>query len=164
MSLSMCRLGIIALLLALQGFIFSRSITAAGDTVIRPEELTRLAAKANTFGHLRIIIGLKLPPPGFRPEGTLNPQEVKQQRIAIAAARESLFAGLSGYEFEVSRIYTSIPYTAIQVDADALQELADSPFVASIQEDSASPAHSPDSSGKMKKNTSSAGGDAATEQ
>jgi hypothetical protein len=110
--------------------------SADSNSIVQPQDMAKLSAAVKKMGHIRIIVGLKLPPPGFRPEGTLNPAELEQQRKAITAAREALLGSLSCYDFKVYRTYTSIPYVAMKVNADALNELVSSPYALSIEKDS----------------------------
>jgi hypothetical protein len=110
--------------------------SADSNSIVQPQDISKLSAAVKKRGHIRIIVGLKLPPPGFRPEGTLNPAEQEQQRKAITAGREALLDSLSCYDFKVYRTYTSIPYIAMKVNADALDELVSSPYVLSIEKDS----------------------------
>ena len=153
----MDRLKIIGLIFTLYGIVFLPGVIAANGSIIHPEKLTRLLAKAANNGHVGIIIGLKLPHPGFKTEGVLSLQEVKQQKKAISAAQDALISSMSEFDVEVYKIYTSIPYMAIKVNVNALRELASSPQVTSIQEDSALMPHSNDSSIELKENTVFAG-------
>lgn len=100
-------------------------------------DISKLRKKAAEEGQVRVIVGLKLPAPGFKPEGTLASSEaVKQQREAIAATREALLNSLAGYEVLVYAVYDSVPYVAMKVDSEALEHLANSPYMTTIQEDS----------------------------
>ena len=112
------------------------SAPAVSNVIVLPEKMEKLSAGVKKRGHLGIIVGLKLPTLGFRPEGTLSPEEIEHQRKAITEARKALVESLSCYDIEVYRIYTSIPYIAMKVNADALNELVSSPYVISIEEDS----------------------------
>ena len=132
----MYRLKNIGLIFTLYGIIFPPGVIAVNGSIIQPEELTRLSAKAANNSHVRIIIGLKLPHPGFKTEGVLSPQEVKQQKKAISAAQDALISSMSESDVEAYKIYTSIPYMAIKVNVNTLRELASSPYITSIQEDS----------------------------
>jgi hypothetical protein len=154
----MHRLIITFLLLAFHVIAYPAPLIASNNYIIQPGELAKLSAKAAREGIVPIIIGLKLPPPGFRPEGYLSPGEVKQQRDAITTAREGLLSSLSGYEIEVYRVYASIPYVAMKVDADALKELVRSPYVQSIEEDSLERTHGNDSSEALKRLAAGASG------
>ena len=99
-------------------------------------DISKLREKVAEKGQLPVIVGLKLPAPGFKPEGTLSPRDAKRQREAIAATREALLNSLAGYEVRVYAVYESLPYVAMKVDAVALEQLAKSPLVTTIQEDS----------------------------
>ena len=137
----MQRIGITCFFLILYVVALPATVTSTHSNTVQPEELARLSAKAAREGIVRIIIGLKLPPPGFSPEGFLSPGEVKQQREAITATREALLNSLSEYEIEVYAIYESIPYAAMKVGTDALKGLARSRYVKTIEKDSPKDLH-----------------------
>jgi hypothetical protein len=51
-------------------------------------DISKLREKAAKEGQVPVIVGLILPAPGFKPEGTLSsPEAAKQQREAIAATK-----------------------------------------------------------------------------
>ena len=105
-------------------------------------DISKLREKVAEEGQVRVIVGLKLPAPGFKPEGNLpSPEAVKRQREAIAATREALLNSLTGYDVQVYAVYNSVPYVAMKVDSEALEQLAKSPYVTTIQEDSESEPH-----------------------
>lgn len=114
-------------------------------------ETSSLLDKAVRKGEVRIIVGLKLPEPGFRPEGMLTPNEVRQQRQTIENVRKSLTDSLAGHNVDVYSVYTSLPYVAMKVDAAALKKIAVSRYVAGIQEDTASGTHQDDPSNEARK-------------
>lgn len=91
---------------------------------------------------MRVIVGLKLPAPGFKPEGTLgDPEAVRRQRESIAATREMLIKSLAGLGVEIYNAWVSMPSVALKVGPSALKCLANSPYVATIQEDFADKPH-----------------------
>jgi len=141
----MHRLIITFLLLAFHVIAYPAPLIASKNYIIKPDELAKLSAKATKEGHVLIIVGLKLSPPGFRPEGTLSPSEVEQQRNLIIVARETLLESMSGYDIKVYRSFSSIPDVAMKVDTDALEDLVRSPYVKSIEEDSLARPHGNDS-------------------
>ncbi|MEA3470012.1 MAG: hypothetical protein U9R57_17550 [Thermodesulfobacteriota bacterium] len=114
---------------------FTLSEVSAENTLTQRKEFQELRIKAAEEGKVPVIVGLKLPQPGFEPEGVLSSQEVKKQRDAIAATRMALLNSLTGYDVVVYRIYNSLPYVAMKVGVDSLKELENSPYVTTIQED-----------------------------
>jgi len=118
----------------------------APDRIAFASDPATLSAKAMKNGHVRIIVGLKLPPPGFRPEGVLSESEIEAQRDAIAAVREALLDSMSGFDIEVYRHFTSLPSVAMRVDDLALEKLITSPYVKSIEEDVPEQVHEKDAS------------------
>ena len=137
---------IIAVVLPLSVIAFALPGICAGNSSIQQEELARLFVKTAEEGQVRVIVGLKLPPPGFKPEGTLaSPEAVQQQRDAIITAKETLLNYLTGYdEVAVYADYAPIPYMALRIGADALKVIADYPYLKSIQEDSPRGLHDSD--------------------
>jgi uncharacterized repeat protein (TIGR01451 family) len=82
------------------------------------------------------IVGLDLPTGEFRPEGSFrSAAEAAMQRQAIASTREALLGSLAGYNAEVYAAWDSIPYVAMKVDTEALEQLVISPYVTSVRED-----------------------------
>ncbi|MFN8491542.1 MAG: S8 family serine peptidase [Caldilineaceae bacterium] len=93
-----------------------------------------LLAKAQQ-GSVRVIVGMQLPAT-FQVEGELAGEAaIAAQRSAIAQTRQTLLDSLASQKAMVYATYTSIPYVALTVDADALRALQKSPLVTSIQED-----------------------------
>jgi hypothetical protein len=106
-----------------------------------PEYYSELLSRAVAEGHVSVIAGLDLPTGPFRPEGALTDSEVQRQRQAIAARREALIGSLEGCDVEAYAWWASLPYVAIRVDRVALEQLIDSPYVTTIQEDTPKDAH-----------------------
>ncbi len=94
-----------------------------------------LLKKIAETGELSVIVGLKLPPPGFVPEGTLTAAEIAQQRETIAVTREAVLDSLGGFRFTMYASWESLPSVALDVDVTTLKALIDSPYVTTIQED-----------------------------
>jgi hypothetical protein len=84
------------------------------------EELT---TNAERQGALRVIVELRVDSTG-PPTGA-----------AIAAAQDSLLDELGGTSHRLIRRYTTVPFIALEVSAEALRRLAGSPRVAGIRED-----------------------------
>jgi hypothetical protein len=82
-----------------------------------------LVAKAARQGTLRVIVELKMGPPG-----PPSPE-------AIARAQDLLLQELSGTSHRVLRRFTTIPFLGLEATAEALRRLGASPQVAGIRED-----------------------------
>lgn len=133
---------ILVLFLPLSGIAFTSPEIISKNVLTQQKEISELFTKTAKDGQVPVIVGLKLPAPGFKPEGTLaSLTEVKEQRDAIAATREALLNSLAGYKVVVYAVYDSVPYVAMKVDSEALRQLAKSPYVTSIQEDSPEKPH-----------------------
>lgn len=114
----------------------------AGPSVALQQTPTyvQLYRKARVQGSVSVIVRVRA---NFQPEGTLRRlQSVTRQRHAITAAQQTVLATLNDSNItDVSnvRTYTFIPYMALTVNADALQQLASLPQVVGIQEDVLAP-------------------------
>jgi hypothetical protein len=84
-----------------------------------------LIATAEREGALRVIVELKLDASGAA------------GRQAIIDAQDRVLAELAGTTHRVVRRFTTVPFLALEVSADALRRLAGSPLVAGIREDRA---------------------------
>jgi subtilisin family serine protease/subtilisin-like proprotein convertase family protein len=103
---------------------FSRMLAPAGGD---------LMDKARAAGAVRVIVGLRTP---FRPEGELlGSFAVQAQRAAIARAQQTLLDRLNGYTAASVKRFASIPYLALEVDAEGLRQLQGDPAVETIRED-----------------------------
>lgn len=96
--------------------------------------LADLRAMASQTGTVRVIVGLRVP---FAGEGLLGVTEAAQQRSEIAAANSSLLRSIPKLGVKTGRIKTfeSIPFMALEVDGNELEELASLTNVTSIEED-----------------------------
>jgi hypothetical protein len=99
-------------------------------------EISELLDKATKEGQVAVIVGLKLPSPGFIPEGKLTGPGLERQRALIVTTRDALLKSLSGNQITVYGIWESLPSVALKVDETALKLLVNSPYVSNIQEDS----------------------------
>jgi hypothetical protein len=127
-------------------------VVAWNTMAFAQHDLSKLIEKAAREGYVRVIVGLKLPDPGFKPEGSLGNQEaIMRQRENIVAIREELLKTLSGCDIEVYAIWPSIPSVALKVDPCALKRLAYSPYVTIIQEDSQDKPHKTGANSEMGK-------------
>ena len=103
------------------------------ETPLNAPELDDLLAEAQANGQVCVIVGLRV---SFKPEGELTgTQAVDAQRARIAQAQTDLLAQLSAYKVTDVKTFKFIPYMAMTVDAAALQYLASSSHVTSIEEE-----------------------------
>ena len=119
----------------------SQITTIQEDSVDRsagPEQrgvVTRLIDKAMQTGTVNVIVGLKLPEP-YAPESQLpDSSAVDRQRAAIAQTRNAVLASLSTAKATEYGKWDPLPLMALRVDAAALQLLAGSSLITTIQED-----------------------------
>lgn len=96
--------------------------TAAAQTT-PPPTIEELVAKATRQGTLRVIVELKIDPPG-----PPSPE-------AIGQAQDHVLQELAGTSHRVLRRFTTIPFMGLVVSADALRRLGGSAHVASVRED-----------------------------
>jgi hypothetical protein len=93
-----------------------------------------LFKRAQAEGHVSVIVTLDIP---YRPEAELaSPAGVESQRTAIAAAQDELAASVSGAT--VTTRMTVFPQIVLSVDEATLRQLANSPLVLAIDENSLS--------------------------
>ena len=69
-----------------------------------------------------MIVELVLPG-GFRPEGSLTEDEARAQRAALAASKEALLAELADTDVRVIRRLESLPFLALEIGPESLEEL-----------------------------------------
>ncbi|HYH87554.1 MAG TPA: S8 family serine peptidase, partial [Pyrinomonadaceae bacterium] len=92
-----------------------------------------LREKAQAAGAVRVIVGLRS---GFEPEGELPTfAAVQAQRRGISDAQDELLARLPATGRGSITRFETVPYIALEVDADGVQALRASPVVTSIVED-----------------------------
>jgi len=110
-----------------------------GDTVTRSEMtrsvLPHLLERAESEGQVRVIVGFDTP---FQPEGQLSSAKRQVQRQNIQMRASQLLVSLKGLSFKQDVRFRFIPFITLSVDSKALQHLANSPMVISIEEDSLS--------------------------
>jgi hypothetical protein len=93
-----------------------------------------LLKRARTEGHVSVIVTLNIP---YRPEAELgSPAEAGAQRTAIAAAQDELAASVPGAT--VTTRMTVFPQIVLSVDEATLRQLATSPLVLAIDDNSLS--------------------------
>ena len=92
-----------------------------------------LAAKVDKDGSVPIIVGLDAP---FTPEGRLTSSKgIDAQRERIRTTQDAVLDSLPASGVEAVKRFEFIPYMGMRVDRAALEALAASPFVTSIEED-----------------------------
>ena len=106
----------------------------------------RLLELARSRGRLPVIVGLAVP---MRSEDELGPAESKAQQAAMARARAQLLkdlgiiaasdGSLSGPGITNVKLFETISFLALTVEAGALERLLAHPLVESVQEDAAVP-------------------------
>ena len=95
--------------------------TAAAQMV--PTTIEELVAKAARQGTLRVIVEVKIDPPG------------PPSREAIAEAQDHVLQELAGTSHRVLRRFTTVPFMGMETSADALRRLGASAHVAGIRQD-----------------------------
>lgn len=97
------------------------------------KDISALVAQAQARGHVRVIVALRVPT--YQPEGKLDARAAQAQRASIAQAQNALLNQLAIHNVRVTRRFTTIPYLALEANANALRALAGLPNVTSIRED-----------------------------
>jgi subtilisin len=106
-----------------------RSVDVAAQAVVPPE----ITQKVQSEGIARVIVRLGVQ---TRPEGTFDtPQAVEAQRQAVASAQTFFLADLAGTRHRVTRQFQTIPFVALEVEADGLAALEKSALVIGVAED-----------------------------
>ena len=95
--------------------------TGAAQTF--PPTIEELVAKATRQGPLRVIVELKIDPPG------------PPSREGIAQAQDQVLQELAGTSHRVLRRFATVPFIGLEASADALRRLGGSAHVAGIRED-----------------------------
>lgn len=94
-------------------------VGAEGSPVVIPFEVW----DSVRVGGARVIVELRVPG-GIKPEAELGDAEsVAVQHRAIAAVQNQVLARLSGTSFALVRRYTTVPFLALEIRADALKAL-----------------------------------------
>jgi len=97
------------------------------------ETLDSLNSRAESTGSVRVIVGLQA---RFRPEGALDsPQTMAAQRDLIAQAQNRLLSRMPRVKRESLKLFRTIPFLAMEVDAVGLRYLQSSTEVSSVEED-----------------------------
>jgi hypothetical protein len=103
-------LGAAVLLLVSSG----RARATPGDTLVIDPEVR----SAVTQGPTRVLVELRLPGPSASDTDSSPPRQP-----AIAAARQTVLARLTGTRYRLVRQYTTIPLLALEIGPEALQAL-----------------------------------------
>jgi len=85
--------------------------------------------QAAADGTVLVLVGLKVP---WQMESSLNEEQIRHQREAIASIQKDVLSELDGKSYKIMRRYDSIPGIALEVGADALAELAGSSNVTNV--------------------------------
>jgi subtilisin len=116
-------LAVVAAIVAVQG---------PGDiSFTRAAEHISLAS-ARQDGSIRVIAQLDA---AFRPEPRLSPADREDQREGIADQRAGVLQELVGTGSDVVRSYNTVPFVALEVTGEGLQELIRSEHVVRVAED-----------------------------
>jgi subtilisin len=95
-------------------------LARADDLFVSQEVTSQLAIT----GRARVLVEVRLPD-AFVPEGQLpTPWHVTVQRAKLASAQSRVLGRLQGRSHTVLRQFQTVPYLALEIAPDALQELA----------------------------------------
>jgi subtilisin len=102
----------------------------------RAQSITALGERADRQGSVRVLVELRLPTGPHVPEGRAgNAAAVLAQRQAIATTQGRVLGQLRGAAHRVVHQYVTVPYVALEVDADGLTILAAESDVLRVVED-----------------------------
>ncbi len=101
------------------------SLVAAGS-------LERLSALARARGTVRVIVGIRI---AEAPEGAMDEETPRSRQNAIAAAQSAILAAVPIEARNSIKRFEFIPFLALEVTAQELDQLRRLPEVASIEED-----------------------------
>jgi hypothetical protein len=116
----------------LVGSCLAALLSVAGPAVIGhaagkiPQEVIDHAA---TQGTVLVLVGLNVP---WQLESKLDEDAVRVQRTSIASIQRNLLSELAGRNYKIIRRYEQVPGIALEVGADALASLAQSPNVVNV--------------------------------
>ena len=112
-------------------FILSSSALLEAQQPDRPKIRAGILEKVREKGTVRVMVTLNIP---AEPEGYLSQPEKVIQRNAIAAAKKTVVAELTGTKFKVIREFDAMPFIALEVDSKALSVLDRSNRVKSVSD------------------------------
>jgi hypothetical protein len=107
--------------------VIAEQYAAAAEKV--PPQLFKMAASNGT---VLVLAGLKTP---WQREDRLSDELIALQRKAILSAQSYVLAELNGTQFNVLRLYRTIPGIALRVDVNALRVLQNSPAITNVLPD-----------------------------
>ena len=94
---------------------------------------SKLSNKASSEGSVRVLVELNL---DVSPEGRLaSANEIQNQRDMIRGTQDALTYGMRNYNATQMHSFEFIPYMAMRVDGETLEQLNNSPLVKTIHED-----------------------------
>jgi predicted small lipoprotein YifL len=91
-----------------------------------------LAERAAREGTVRVIVGLEM---DSQPEARLSATAITSQRSLIAQSQAALLSRLPPQSLKGVKEYSFIPYIALEVDANGLEQLRTAPEQRTIEED-----------------------------
>ena len=100
--------------------------------VARDADFEALLATARADGSVRAIVGLQM---SWSTDAHLTPAERGRQADEIVAAREALLGTMGRSAFTVVRTYDRLPFVAVDVSVEALEELRRGGRAAQLKED-----------------------------
>jgi len=95
-------------------------------------EWQRLAEKAQREGTVRLIVSLDAT---AKPEGELSAAQRSAQRARIDAEADAVLEALEDSKVDHVRDFEIVPFMAMRVDVEGLEELRRSPNVSAVSED-----------------------------
>lgn len=93
-----------------------------------------LIANAETDGSVKMIVELQLPT-AYQSEDLLSSNAVAQQRAIIDNVQQQFIDDNTAQSIEVYTTYATVPYVALEVGADDVAALLQSPLIVNAQED-----------------------------
>jgi subtilisin family serine protease len=96
------------------------------------KEIDRLSEVANKKNAVKVIIGFKT---NAQPLSARTAREEMQAQSEIAQTREAILDSLASSRFSNIKKFNSIPFVALEVDSDGLNELLANPAITSLEED-----------------------------
>ncbi|MCY7345346.1 MAG: S8 family serine peptidase [Pyrinomonadaceae bacterium] len=118
------------------------SKTAVQEDNLRIREENRIASfeklidKARNDGPVRVIIGFRLD--SYKNEGELSESQRAGQHTKIEQTQDALLNRFQSFRVGGVKKFTTIPFLAAEVDAEALDKMRSDVKITSIQEDEAS--------------------------
>ncbi len=105
---------------------------AVGAQPAPSADLDRIDALAASRGTVRVLVGVK---GGFEPEGKLGATQAQEQRSRLQSVQKQLEQRVQGTSSKVHHHFRTVPFSAMEVDANGLARLKASADVQTIEED-----------------------------